>query len=170
MTGRKKLEGAKEFEVNDDELKAAKASKSKAAVKAAKKHKKEIAAQNQEIKLAPFVLKEMSKFESELGKRQIADANMIYNAGLAGLGTYSVKELRENLRKAKALPKNTEEEKEMRQYAIHFCRTRLTARKYQKKILRRQDNGSAGQQQVKRPVQYRRRLRRAGTGALSTAF
>ena len=129
----KKLEGAKEIEVNDDELKAAKASKSKAAVKAAKKHKKEIAAQNQEIKLAPFVLKEMSKFESELGKRQIADANMIYNAGLAGLGTYSVKELRENLRKAKALPKNTEEEKEMRQYAIHFCRTRLTARKYQKK-------------------------------------
>lgn len=129
----KKLEGAKEIEVNDDELKAAKASKSKAAVKAAKKHKKEIVAQNQEIKLAPFVLKEMSKFESELGKRQIADANTIYNAGLAGLGTYSVKELRENLRKAKALPKNTEEEKEMRQYAIHFCRTRLTARKYQKK-------------------------------------
>lgn len=39
----------------------------------------------------------------------------------------------QELKNAKALPKETEAEKEIRQYAINFSRTRLTARKYQKK-------------------------------------
>lgn len=114
-------------------VKAARKTKDKEAIKAAKQQRKEIEQRNLEIKLAPFVIKEMSRFESELGKAQIADAQRIYDEGLDGLETHSIKELKANLKAAKALPKSTEDEQEIRKYQVDFCRTLLTARQYQKK-------------------------------------
>ena len=126
----KKLINEEVEKVTKDEIKAAKKAKDKAAVSTAKKARKAKIARNLEIQLAPFVLKEMSRFESELGKQELADAQMVYSAGLSGLREANISDLRADLRAAKALPNKTEDEKEFRKYRVHFCRTRLTARKY----------------------------------------
>lgn len=130
--------------ISKDAIKQAKASKDKEALAQAKaQYKKEKAAakaefkkaqqHNTDIQLAPFVLKEMHRFENELGQLQVANAKKIADMGLGGLETVTIAELKAELKKAKALPKKTEKEKEIRQYSINFSRTRLTARKYQKK-------------------------------------
>lgn len=124
---------AKPEDVSNAEIKAARKAKDKQAIQAAKQKRKEIEQHNLEIKLAPFVVKEMSRFDSELGKIQIANAQRIFDEGLDGLETHSISELKANLKAAKALPKSTEDEKEIRKYQVDFCHTLLTARKYQKK-------------------------------------
>lgn len=120
----------KETPVTKDEIKAARASKDKEAVKQAKDNYKNAVNRNQEIKLAPFVVNEMNRFESELGKIQVSDATMIYNAGLNGLASAELKDLKSELKEAKKLLGKTNEEKELRKYKINFCRTRITAKKY----------------------------------------
>ena len=125
-----KLEHAEETSVSKAAIRAA---KDKEAKKQAKADYKAALVRNTEIKLAPYVVNEMNRFESKLGRIQIADAEMIYAMGLNGLGLVSTAQLKKELRDAKRLPKKTEEEKEIRKYKINFCRTRLTARNYQKK-------------------------------------
>lgn len=120
----------KETPVTKDEIKAARAAKDKEAVKQAKDNYKKAVNRNQEIKLAPFVVNEMNRFESELGKIQVSDATMIYNAGLNGLASAELKDLKADLKEAKKLSGKTNEEKELRKYKINFCRTRITAKKY----------------------------------------
>ena len=75
----------------------------------------------------------MRRFEQELGKMQIEDAQTIVCNGIDGLGLAELSQLKQELRDAKRLPKSTDEEKEIRNYRISFCRTRITARKYQLK-------------------------------------
>ena len=133
---KKKIKAAKKADGTKGERKAAvKAAKAArhAAIKAAKEDRRAVILRNQEIRLAPYVIKEMSRFESELGKLQIDHARKIYDEGLEGLGAHSISELKNELKRAKQLPKKTESEKEFRQYMVHFARTRLTARKYQNK-------------------------------------
>ena len=98
----KKLINEEVEKVTKDEIKAAKKAKDKAAVSTAKKARKAKIARNLEIQLAPFVLKEMSRFESELGKQELADAQMVYSAGLSGLREANISDLRADLRAAKA--------------------------------------------------------------------
>lgn len=126
----KELNGSKETRLTKDDIKAARKAKDKEALKLAKQNYKDAAKRNQEIKLAPYVLNEMNRFESELGKIQLADAKVIYDAGLDGLAAADLNELRKNLMEAKKLPSDTEEEKSLRKYKIDFCRTRITAKKY----------------------------------------
>lgn len=123
----------KEANVTKDGIKAAKASGDKEAVKKAKAEYKKALDRNQQIKLAPFVVNEMNRFESELGKIQIADARRIYDAGLQGIADSDLSQLKKDLKDAKNLPDKTEEEKEARKYKINFCRTRITAKKYYNK-------------------------------------
>ena len=123
----------KEVSASKSIIKAARATKDKAAIKEAKAQYKDTINRNMEIKLAPFVINEMSRFEKEIGKIQIDDAKMICDAGLNGLGLVELSQLKQELRDAKKLPAGTEEEKEIRNYKINFCRTRITARKYQMK-------------------------------------
>lgn len=123
----KELVNETEVSLSKAEIKAARTPEEK---KFAKENYKKAVKRNTEIKLAPFVVNEMNRFESELGKLQIADATLICNEGLAGLGEVDMKLLKEELKKAKALPNKTEEEKELSKYKINFCRTRITAKKY----------------------------------------
>lgn len=116
-----------------ENIKKAKASKDAQKIIEAKEEYKRIKERNLDIKLAPYVVNEINRFNTELGKIQIADAQMIYDRGLEGLEKVSVEELRKSLAEAKKLPKSTEEEKQLRKYKIDFARTRLTARKYQNK-------------------------------------
>lgn len=134
----KKIINEEPVKITKDGIKAARATQGtkeqiKGAVKLAKEERKAAIQHNQEIKLAPYVLKEMTRFDSKLGKLQVEHAQKIYDEGLDGLANHSVSELRTKLKEAKKLPKKTEEEKEFRQYCIHFARTRLTARKYENK-------------------------------------
>lgn len=114
-------------------IKAARRTKDKAQIKAAKAEYKAAVNRNDQIKMAPFVLREMDRFDRELGKVQVSCAQQIADGGLEGLGKVTISELRAELRKAKKLPHATEDEKELRKYVIDFNRKRLTARKYQKK-------------------------------------
>lgn len=116
-----------------ENIKKAKASKDSQKIIEAKEEYKRIKERNLDIKLAPYVVNEINRFNTELGKIQIADAQMIYDRGLEGLEKVSVEELRKSLAEAKRLPKSTQEEKKLRKYKIDFARTRLTARKYQNK-------------------------------------
>lgn len=115
------------------EIKTARASKSKDNIKQAKENYKKAEKRNLEIKLAPYVVNEMHRFEKTLGKMQIADAQMIFNAGLDGIASDDMKQLKAELKQVKALPKATEEEKEIRKYKMNFCRTRVTSKKYYNK-------------------------------------
>jgi hypothetical protein len=126
----KELIGKEESPLSKDEIKAARAAKDKDALKAAKASYKKIEQENTEIKLAPYVIDEMNRFNSELGRAQIADASLVYSIGLTGLMNTSLDELKSSLSDAKKLPKQTEEEKEIRKYKINFFRTRITAKKY----------------------------------------
>lgn len=115
------------------EIKKARASKDRAALDRAKHDYREAEIRKTEIQLAPFVIKELHRFDSPLGKAEVENAQKIVQAGLEGLEKVRIDALKSELQAAKKLPKKTEEEKEIRQYAIHFSRMRLTARKYQKK-------------------------------------
>lgn len=120
----------KEVKVSKAEIKAARATKDKNAIKQAKENYKKVVSRNTQIKLAPFVFNEMNRFERKIGKLEIADATMVCNAGIEGIANTDVVQLKKELKQAKQLPKKTEEEKELRRYKINFCRTRITARKY----------------------------------------
>lgn len=66
---------------------------------------------NEEIKISQFVMDEMSKFDSELGKHQIQVYTQIFNAGLDGIKNTSLVEAKAQLKKAKAMSQSTAEEK-----------------------------------------------------------
>lgn len=133
------LSGEQVKPLSKADIKTARKAKNKEALAEAKKIYKQERTRNTEIQLAPFVIKELNRFDGELGKLQLANAQKIAAMGLQGLETVSIAELKEELRKAKGLPKGTEEEKEIRQYSINFSRTRLTARKYQKEYYEGKD-------------------------------
>lgn len=133
------LSGEQVKPLSKADIKTARKAKNKEALAEAKKIYKQERTRNTEIQLAPFVIKELNRFDGELGKLQLANAQKIAAMGLQGLETVSITELKEELRKAKGLPKGTEEEKEIRQYSINFSRTRLTARKYQKEYYEGKD-------------------------------
>lgn len=125
-----KLINEKENTVSKSNIKTAKSADER---KAAKKAYKEAVNRNTEIKLAPFVVNEMHRFEQKLGAMQLEDAKSIVSEGLNGLGNADLTLLKSDLKAAKRLPKSTDEEKEIRKYKINFCRTRITAKKYYNK-------------------------------------
>ena len=71
---------------------------------------------NEEIEISKFVCEELDKFDSEFGKIQLAVSTEIFNEGLEGIKHYNLSELKAELAKAKAMPKNTDEEKQARKY------------------------------------------------------
>lgn len=127
------LAGEPLAKLSKEEIKAARRSKDKARLKKARADYRAATERNAQIRMAPFVLREMDRFDRELGKVQIDCARKIVDGGLEGLGSAAIDELKAELRQAKKLPRGTEDEKELRKYLIDFNRKRLTARKYQRK-------------------------------------
>jgi Na+/melibiose symporter-like transporter len=121
---------AQPTEVTKAGIKEARATKDKAAIKQAKKEYKKSLERNNEITLAPYVINEMNRFNNELGKIQVEDATLVYNAGIDGLSKVDLSELKKELKEAKNLPNKTDEEKEIRNYKVNFLRTRITAKNY----------------------------------------
>ncbi len=109
--------------ITKDGIRAARKEKDKAAVKVAKAAHRKQREENEQIEIAQFVMREMNRFESPEGKAELASAKLVLAAGLSGftqVGSSTVKE-------AKALPKQTAQEKEDRKTALMKARSIKTA-------------------------------------------
>lgn len=112
-------------------IKTAKRTGDKDAVKSAKAEYRALKENNEKIEIAQYIIKEINKFDTELYKLKIKEAERICNAGLDGLYTLELPSMSE----AKSLPKKTEDEKEIRKEAINRVRIihdsqKILAKKY----------------------------------------
>lgn len=97
----------------------------KAAIKAAKKENRELNKLNADISVCDFIIDEMNKYDTLRIKKQVERSIALDRAGYAGIFYYS----KENMAEAKALPKSTHEEREIRSDAITRARALKNARK-----------------------------------------
>lgn len=103
--------------------------KDKAERKLAKKAYKQALEFNEEIGIAKFVCAELDKFESPNVMRQVELYSSVYALGLEGIKNIDVAEVKRELAAAKKLPKNTEEEKELRKIEIEIAKKKLSSHK-----------------------------------------
>ncbi len=97
--------------------------------KAAKKEYKEILNFNEEIEISKFVCAELDKFKSENYIYQVKVYSEILENGLAGIVNANEADLRREIALAKAMPKNTQDEKEHRSFCIELAKKKLSAKK-----------------------------------------
>ncbi len=97
----------------------------KAAIKAAKKENRELNKLNADISVCDFIIDEMNKYDTLRIKKQVERSIALDAAGYAGIFNYS----KEDMAEAKALPKSTHEEREIRSDAITRARAIKNARK-----------------------------------------
>lgn len=105
----------------DDIKKAAR----KAAIKAAKKENRELNKLNADISVCDFIIDEMNKYNTLRIQKQVERSRALEAAGYNGIFYYS----KEDMAEAKALPKSTHEEREIRSDAITRARALKNARK-----------------------------------------
>lgn len=103
--------------------------KDKAQRKAAKKAYKDAVAYNEEIDIAKFVCNELDKFDTELYKYQIDVYEKIYEDGIEGLVGTSYDSIAKELAAAKAMPQHSEEQKEIRKFAVKLAKSKKSAKK-----------------------------------------
>lgn len=107
-------------------LKAAvKEAKGSAEKKAARKAYRQAKEYNDNIEISKIVVTEMTKFDTPEYQFKLQEARELNNAGLAGLTHDSMEKLNDLLAKAKAMPKNTKEEKKERSIAIESAKDRI---------------------------------------------
>lgn len=97
----------------------------KAAIKAAKKENRELNKLNADISVCDFIIDEMNKYDTLRIQKQVECSRALEAAGYAGIFYYS----KEDMAEAKALPKSTHEEREIRSDAITRARALKNARK-----------------------------------------
>ena len=116
-----RINQAKAMPKSTDAEKAAR----KAAIKAAKKENRELNKLNADISVCDFIIDEMNKYDTLRIKKQVERSIALDRAGYAGIFYYS----KEDMAEAKALPKSTHEEREIRSDAITHARALKNARK-----------------------------------------
>ena len=116
-----RINQAKAMPKSTDAAKAAR----KAAIKAAKKENRELNKLNADISVCDFIIDEMNKYDTLRIKKQVERSIALDRAGYAGIFNYS----KEDMAEAKALPKSTHEEREIRSDAITRARALKNARK-----------------------------------------
>ncbi len=94
-----------------------------------KKTKKEQKKLAEEIQIAKFVCEELEKFEKGIYKIKYDVYCNIFKAGLTGLYNMQKEDILFEIQAAKAMPKNTQEEKELRKFSLEIARNKLSARK-----------------------------------------
>lgn len=97
--------------------------------KAAKKEYREALNFNEEIEISKFVCAELDKFKSENYIYQVKVYSEILENGLAGIVNANEADLRREIALAKAMPKNTQNEKEHRSFCIELAKKKLSAKK-----------------------------------------
>lgn len=123
-----RINQAKAMPKSTDAEKAAR----KAAIKAAKKENRELNKLNADISVCDFIIDEMNKYDTLRIKKQVERSRALEAAGYNGIFYYS----KEDMAEAKALPKSTHEEREIRSDAITRARALKNARKAMIKVLR----------------------------------
>lgn len=118
------LENAEISDINKDSYRKI---EDKAQRKAAKKIYKEALERNENIAVAALVNNELEKFQTPFYKAQLENSKKIYEQGLAGLLTANIDDAKAELAAAKAMPKNTDDEKEYRKYAIQVAKKKITS-------------------------------------------
>ena len=116
-----RINQAKAMPKSTDAEKAAR----KAAIKAAKKENRELNKLNADISVCDFIIDEMNKYNTLRIQKQVECSRALEAAGYAGIFYYS----KEDMAEAKALPKSTHEEREIRSDAITHARALKNARK-----------------------------------------
>lgn len=116
-----RINQAKAMPKSTDAEKAAR----KAAVKAAKKENRELNKLNADISVCDFIIDEMNKYDTLRIKKQVERSRALEAAGYNGIFDYN----KEIMIEAKALPKSTHEEREIRSDAITHARALKNARK-----------------------------------------
>lgn len=100
--------------LSKDEIKQAKKTKNKALIKDAKANYRAQREENEKIEIADFVMRELHRFETPEGIAEIEKAKLFVDAGLDGfLNIQTITKAQ-----AKAMPKNTQEEKDRRRDAL----------------------------------------------------
>lgn len=82
---------------------------------------------NAEIEIAKFVCDELDRFSSPAGKFQYAEASSFYSQGINAILTMEKHNVKNELKAAKAMPKTSKDEKEIRKIAIENAKKKLTA-------------------------------------------
>ncbi len=103
--------------------------KDKAERKAAKKAYRSAIEFNEEIEISKFVCAELDKFSSDRVLREIELYKDVYDKGLEGIVNIDVAQVRAELAAAKAMPKTSDEEKEMRKIEIEIAKKKLSSYK-----------------------------------------
>ena len=113
-------------ELAKEETVKADKSKGKKAYKAAVKH-------NEEIEIAQMVCAELDKFSSKAYAAKYEASYRIYKAGLEGIYNADMTKIMEDLAEARALPKSTPEEKQLREFKLDIAKNLLSSAKAVKK-------------------------------------
>lgn len=116
-----RINQAKAMPKSTDAEKAAR----KAAIKAAKKENRSLNKLNADISVCDFIIDEMNKYDTLRIKKQVERSRALEAAGYNGIFDYN----KEIMVEAKALPKSTHEEREIRSDAITHARALKNARK-----------------------------------------
>lgn len=106
-------------------IRIAKKSKNKSAVAAARQDYKDQKLRNEKIAIAQYVVKEVQKFDTPQVQAEVRRAQRIYGAGLEVLQTLHTMDMGE----ARAMPKATKEEKEIRRTAMEKVREEAYSKK-----------------------------------------
>lgn len=107
--------------------KSYKSVKGKQEKKAAKKAYNEAKQYNNEIEIAKFVCDELDRFSSPVGIFELGQANSVYSQGINAILHTDKAAVKLSLKEAKLMPKNTDNEKEIRKIAVENARKMLTA-------------------------------------------
>ena len=84
---------------------------------------------NEEIEISRFVCKELDKFGTSIYLHRVQAAEIVFNAGLDHIKNLDSRRARKELRQAKAMPKGSEDEKELRRFLIESARESISAKK-----------------------------------------
>ena len=84
---------------------------------------------NDEIEISQFVCKELNKFDTPLGRHQVEVCSAFFALGLDGIRDTDLNEAYRELAAARALPKETEDEKALRTFDLEFIQKRIAAKK-----------------------------------------
>lgn len=101
--------------------------------KLAKKAYKETRKLNEEIEISRLVCHELDKFSSPLFEIQLKASHAVLSGGLSGLFYADINEIKTELITAKAMPKNTDEDRELRKALIEIAKKKKDSYKAIKK-------------------------------------
>lgn len=101
----------------------------KASKKQAKKAYRGALEFNENIDISKFVCDELDKFSTPLYKTQLNVYKKVLDEGLTALASTSREDILRELHSAQSLPSNTEEEKELKKFAVETAKKKLSSKK-----------------------------------------